>query len=469
MQAVCDQNGEFVKKGIFAIVPVLCYNIKNKVQVIKMNEIKCPQCGEVFRVNQSDYAEIVKQIRDEQFQAEISARQKDFEALMQKEIVLAKSEAEKQYDAAIAQKQAAIAQLQVQLDAQKATEQLAIQSALAEQGKELSALREKLAAQENEKALALQTAQAQNQDALYQKQIEIEKLKAQMQADEADFRRQESALKERYASQLRGKDEMIAYYKDFKLKQSTKMVGESLEQHCLIEFNKNRAAAFQSATFGKDNDIGTGSKGDFIFRDYDENGLEYISIMFEMKNEADETKTKHKNEDFLKELDKDRRQKGCEYAVLVSLLESDNEYYNTGIVDVSHIYEKMYVIRPQFFIPMITLLRNASRGALSYKQELEVLKNQNIDITHFEENMETFKAGFSRNFELAKGQFQNAIDEIDKSITHLQKIKESLTKSENQLRLANNKAQDLTVKKLTRNNPTMAQKFAALKSDTAKE
>lgn len=278
----------------------------------------------------------------------------------------------------------------------------------------------------------------------------------------------QKSLKEKYEDKLKQKDELIEYYKDFKARQSTKMVGESLEQHCLNQFNSLRMTAFQNAYFEKDNDARTGSKGDFIFRESSD-GVEFISIMFEMKNEMDETATKHKNEDFLKELDKDRREKGCEYAVLVSLLEIDNELYNNGIVDVSYKYEKMYVIRPQFFIPMITLLRNASLNALRYKQELAVIKNQNIDISHFEEDMNDFKEKFNRNFRLASERFHRAIDEIDKTIDHLQKTKEALLSSENNLRLANNKAEDLSIKRLTKNNPTMKVKFDELSSHDGKE
>jgi len=275
----------------------------------------------------------------------------------------------------------------------------------------------------------------------------------------------ETNLKEKYETQLKLKDEQIAYYKDFKAKQSTKMVGESLEQHCEIQFNQLRATGFQNAYFEKDNDARTGSKGDYIYRENDDQGNEIISIMFEMKNENDETATKKKNEDFLKELDKDRNEKHCEYAILVSLLEPDNELYNSGIVDKSHRYPKMYVIRPQFFIPMITLLRNAALNSMQYKQELAIARAQNIDITHFEENMMKFKEGFARNYELASRKFKTAIDEIDKTITHLQKTKDALISSENNLRLANNKAEDLTIKKLVRNNPTMKAKFDELKNE----
>ena len=295
-------------------------------------------------------------------------------------------------------------------------------------------------------------------------ELDIQKSLSEKDKKIREMELKEKSLKEDYESKLKNKDEQIAYYKDFKAKQSTKMIGESLEVHCSTEFNRLRPL-FPNATFEKDNDAKSGSKGDFIFRDFDEDGQEIVSIMFEMKNEADETSTKHKNEDFLKELDKDRREKKCEYAVLVSLLEIDNDYYNDGIVDVSHFYDKMYVIRPQFFIPLITLIRNLARKSLDYRHELEIVKSQNIDITHFEENMNAFKEGFGRNYRLASEKFQKAIEEIDKTIDHLQKTKESLLSSENNLRLANNKAEDLTIQKLTHNNPTMKQMFHDLEKE----
>ena len=290
-----------------------------------------------------------------------------------------------------------------------------------------------------------------------------------MDSEEKESQLKEQSLKEKYEEQLKMKDELVAYYKDFKARQSTKMVGESLEIHCETEFNKLRATGFQHAYFEKDNDARSGSKGDYIYRETDPEGVEFISIMFEMKNEMDETATKKKNEDFLKELDKDRREKNCEYAVLVSLLEPDSELYNQGIVDMSHRYPKMYVIRPQFFIPIITILRNAATNALDYRRQLEVVRNQNIDISHFEEDMNDFKEKFARNFRIASERFQKAIDEIDKTIDHLQKTKEALLSSENNLRLANNKAEDLTIKRLTRKNPTMAAKFAELEERKRQE
>lgn len=299
---------------------------------------------------------------------------------------------------------------------------------------------------------------------MQQKEKTILELENQIKLKNSEWELKEKSLCENHAEEIKRRDDEIAYYKDFKARQSTKMIGESLEQHCETEFNKLRATAFQNAYFEKDNDIKTGSKGDFIYREYSNDGVEFISIMFEMKNEMDTTATKHKNEDFFKELDKDRKEKNCEYAVLVTMLEADNEYYNSGIVDVSYKYPKMYVVRPQFFIPIITVLRNAALNSLQYRHELELVRNQNIDITHFEEDINDFKDKFSRNFRLASEKFQKAIDEIDKTIDHLQKTKEALLSSENNLRLANNKAEDLTIKKLTKGNPTMAEKFAELES-----
>lgn len=377
-----------------------------------MQEIKCPNCGEVFQVDESGYAQIASQVRDKEFDKEIKQREKLIES--QKELEIEKLKA----------------QLKALEEAADKDVKLAVTEALNKKDKELA-----------------------------DKDIELAKLKGQLESKDNENKLKSQALKEQYEDKLKLKDEQIEYYRDFKARQSTKMVGESLEQHCDIEFNKLRATAFPNAYFGKDNDARTGSKGDFIFRESDASGTEFISIMFEMKNQMDETATKKKNEDFLKELDKDRREKNCEYAVLVSLLEIDNELYNTGIVDVSYRYPKMYVIRPQFFIPIITILRNAALNSLEYKQELETIRNQNIDISNFEEKINIFKDGFSRNFRLASEKFNTAIDEIDKSISHLQKIKDALLSSENNLRLANDKAEDLTIKKLTRGNPTMKELF----------
>ncbi len=399
-----------------------------------MQEIRCPKCGEVFQVDESGYAAIVKQVRDREFSAELKARQAQFETEKDSAVKLAEMELEHRLHEAMARQQEQIVQLQGRLEAAETARKLAVADAVAVKDREL--------AERDQKIIRLNS--------------EIENEKQQKQLSERN-------LKETYEGQLKLKDEQIAYYRDFKARQSTKMIGESLEQHCLTEFNKLRATGFRNAYFEKDNDARTGSKGVFIYRETDDDGTEFISIMFEMKNEADETATKHRNEDFLRELDKDRREKNCEYAVLVSLLESDSELYNTGIVDVSYRYPKMYVIRPQFFIPMITLLRNAALNSLQYRQELAVVRSQNIDISNFEADMNEFKERFSRNYRLASEKFARAIEEIDKTIDHLQKTKDALLSSENNLRLANNKAEDLSIKKLTRNNPTMAAKFAELK------
>ena len=344
----------------------------------------------------------------------------------------------------------------------------ASQNDVAKKDAEIAELRARLQATATEKQLAVTEVASKLEKDIAELTGKLEKERDQLANDlkgkDAERQLLESSLRDKYASELKTKDEMIAYYKDMKARLSTKMVGETLEQHCEIEFEKLRATAFQNATFGKDNDASSGSKGDYLYRETDEHGTEIISIMFEMKNENETTSTKKRNDDFLKELDKDRREKKCEYAVLVSLLEADNDLYNNGIVDKSHAYEKMYVIRPQFFIPMITLLRNAAFNSLKYKQELALVREQNIDITNFEESMETFKQGFSRNYDLASRKFSDAIDGIDKTIKQLEKTKQALLSSENNLRLANDKAQDLTIKKLTRNNPTMAEKFEELRS-----
>ena len=380
------------------------------------------------------------------------------------------------------EKDIVIEQLKAQLSENKTEKQLAISEVnnkkdkekqealekkneeLKEQNRRIEELKAKLENNEIEKKLAVSEALQVKEKELSQKSTEITELKNQLSNKDTENQIKEQALRSDYENQLKSKDELIQYYKDFKARQSTKMIGESLEQHCLNQFNSLRMTAFPKAYFEKDNDAKTGSKGDFIFRETAE-GIEFISIMFEMKNEMDETATKHKNEDFFKELDKDRREKGCEYAVLVSLLEIDNDLYNNGIVDVSYRYEKMYVIRPQFFIPLITLLRNAALNSLKYRQELELAKHQQIDILNFENNMNAFKDGFARNYRIASEKFKTAIDEIDKTITHLQKTKDALLSSENQLRLANNKAEDLTIKKLTKNAPTVKKMFDEMKNE----
>lgn len=405
-----------------------------------MQEIKCPNCGTIFQVDESEYAQILRQVRDDEFKKEIEYRAKDLAEKKETDLKLVRMEQEKKLGEIITSKD----------------------SELAKKDRMIEQLKMQIAGEKTERELAVSKAVQQKEKELSEKQTEITKLKGQISNTEAQSKLKEQSLKEQYEDRLKLKDEQIEYYKDFKARQSTKMVGESLEQHCMNQFNSIRMTAFPNAYFEKDNDVRSGSKGDFIFREAGADGTEFISIMFEMKNEMDETATKHKNEDFFKELDKDRRQKNCEYAVLVSLLEIDNELYNNGIVDVSYKYEKMYVIRPQFFIPMITLLRNAALNSLKYKQELQVVKNQQIDILHFEENMNAFKEGFARNYRIASDRFKTAIDEIDKTITHLQKTKDALLSSENNLRLANNKADDLSIKKLTKNAPAVREMFEEL-------
>ena len=390
-----------------------------------MNEIKCPKCGTVFQISESDYESILKQIRDKEFEKELLIREEQYKKEKDSAVKIAEMNKEKELIESINKKES-----------------------------ELVEVKNKLKLLEKEKELEIEKA-------LVEKENRINSLTSEISIKEKEYALKEKVVKESYELKLKDKDEQIAYYKDFKAKQSTKMIGESLEVHCSTEFNRLRPL-FKNAYFEKDNDAKTGSKGDFIFRDYDEDGNEIVSIMFEMKNEADKTASKHKNEHFFKELDKDRKEKKCEYAVLVSLLEIDNDYYNDGIVDVSYQYEKMYVIRPQFFIPLITLIRNLSSKSLEYKKELELVKNQNIDITHFEDNINAFKEGFSRNYRLASERFSKAIDEIDKTIEHLLKTKEHLLKTDDNLRLANSKAEDLTIKKLTRNNPTMSKLFEEL-------
>lgn len=423
-----------------------------------MQQIQCPKCGEVFTVDESGYAAIVKQVHDKEFNAEIKRREESFES--EKRLAVANAEAAKEQTIAelraeiqriTAEKELArrTAELEKQKieDARAAAVKLAVSDAEADKEKIISDLRSQIAA-----------ADANKKVAVAEKENEIERLKAESATAESRHKTELELLKDAHGKELRDKDELIGYYKDLKSKMSTKMVGETLEQHCATEFNRLRAAAFPEAYFEKDNDARSGSKGDFIFRDYSD-GVEYISIMFEMKNENDTTATKHRNEDFFKELDKDRNEKGCEYAVLVSMLEAESELYNEGIVDVSYRYPKMYVIRPQFFIALISLLRNASRNAVEYKKQLAVARNQNLDIRNFESNLLDFQERFGNNYRIASEKFQTAIDEIDKTIDHLQKVKEGLLGSERQLRLANDKAQDLTVKKLTKNCPSVAEMF----------
>ncbi|WP_251869791.1 DUF2130 domain-containing protein [Enterococcus italicus] len=427
-----------------------------------MNQVKCPSCGKEFTIDEASYAEIVSQVRNKEFTAEIHEKLEQIAHQHQSELALVQEKAANQLANQLAQKETEISDLQHKISQFETEKELVKRESdkqriteISAKERELAELQAKMKELENQNKLSLIQANADNEKL-------IADLKNQLQLKEKEDALEKQSLKQQYETELKQKDDTIAFYKDFKAKQSTKMIGESLEQHCEIEFNRLRSAAFPRAEFGKDNDARTGSKGDYIYREYDEHGTEIISIMFEMKNEGDETATKKKNEHFFKELDKDRTEKHCEYAILVTLLEADNELYNTGIVDVSYAYDKMYVIRPQFFIPMITLLRNAAMNSLQYKQEVALMREQNIDITNFEEDLNTFKEGFARNYELASRKFSTAIDEIDKTITHLQKTKEALLSSENNLRLANKKADDLTVKKLVKNNPTMKEKFDSL-------
>ena len=397
-----------------------------------MKEIKCPKCNTTFKIDEQDYESILKQIKNHEFEKELREKEAQFNKDKLSEIKILESNLEKDFLNKINKKDLEIEELKNKLNLLETENELKVQKAINEKEKTINTLTNELDIKNKE------------------------------------YKLKEINIKESYENKLKDKDEQIAYYKDFKAKQSTKMIGESLEQHCSNEFNRLRPL-FKNAYFEKDNDAKTGSKGDFIFKDFDEEGNEIVSIMFEMKNEADKTSTKHKNEHFFKELDKDRKEKKCEYAVLVSLLEIDNDYYNDGIVDVSYMYDKMYVIRPQFFIPLITLIRNLASKSLEYKKELNLVKNQNIDITNFEESINLFKEGFSRNYRLASDRFKKAIEEIDKTIEHLQKTKEHLIKTDDNLRLANNKADDLTIKKLTKNNETMTKMFNELeKQNTIK-
>lgn len=425
-----------------------------------MNEIKCPKCGTVFQIDEADYDSIVKQIRDKEFDKEISSREEQHKVDRENAVKLAEAHIKEELGQELNKKDLEISELKLSL---KVNEEKTINKVEKEYQEQINKLQLQITELKSKMQLQESKSELDIQKAVSEKNQKISDLSSELALKSKEFELKETTIKESYENKLKDKDDQIAYYKDFKAKQSTKMIGESLEQHCNVEFNRLRPL-FKNAYFEKDNDARTGSKGDFIFRDYDDDGNEIVSIMFEMKNEADMTATKHKNEDFFKELDKDRKEKKCEYAVLVSLLEADNDYYNDGIVDVSHLYDKMYVIRPQFFIPLITLIRNLANKSLEYRKELETIKNQNIDITHFEENINTFKEGFGRNYRLAAERFQKAIEEIDKTIDHLQKTKEHLLKTNDNLRLANNKAEDLTIKKLIHNNPTMSKMFEELEN-----
>lgn len=461
-----------------------------------MNDIICPHCNKAFKIDETSYADILKQVRDSDFEHQLHERLELAEIQKQSEISLATTRVASEMQQVASAKDAVIQELKSKLESETVARQLAVTQALSQVEKERDALINQLTQAKQEKDAVANMAKAELANALQRaeadKAFEVQTLKAKLDAIETEKKLAinqavsqvekerdvlkaslmsaalekelaEKSLKDKYETQIKDREDTIERLKDLKAKLSTKMIGETLEQHCENEFNRIRATAFPKAYFEKDNDARSGSKGDFIFRDLDDSSTEIVSIMFEMKNENDTTATKSRNEDFLKELDKDRNEKDCEYAVLVTLLEADNEFYNTGIVDVSYRYPKMYVIRPQFFITMITLLRNAALNSMKYKTELALVKAQNIDITNFENELESFKDKFARNYDLASRQFQTAIDEIDKSINHLQKTKDALLSTSNNLRLANDKAQDVTIKKLTKGNPTMAAKFDELK------
>ncbi len=464
-----------------------------------MNDIVCPDCGKAFKVDGAGYASILKQVRDKDFDTQLQERLQLAEKEKINAVELTKEQASRTLQSEVQKQESVILNLQAQLDASQVERKLAVKEAVSEVEKARDTLSSQLqqAKHEHESASKLGEAEQQRkvQEIAQQKDEEIHALKSKVEASEitqklaiteavsvvekdrealrhslsqVELEKQvaEKALTDKYETQLKDRDEAIERLRDLKAKLSTKMVGETLEQHCEIEFNRFRATAFPRAYFEKDNDASTGSKGDYIFKDQDESGTEIVSIMFEMKNESDTTASKKKNEDFFKELNKDRSEKGCEYAILVSLLEPENELYNTGIVDVSHRYPKMYVIRPQFFLPMITLLRNAAMNSLEYKNELALVKAQNIDVTNFENDLDQFKSAFAKNYDLASRKFQTAIDEIDKSINHLQKTKAALMSTDRNLRLANDKAQNVTVKKLVRKNPTMQDEFDKISGDS---
>jgi len=420
-----------------------------------MNDIICPHCHKAFKVDEAGYADILKQVRDSEFEQQLHERLELAEKEKLNAVELAQEKAANESQKTAAAKQAEIQELKAQLDKGEEARKFAIAETSSKKDAEIQTLKSKLESNEVNQKLAVK-------EALDSVEKERDELKNNLKNVELQKQVDEKLLKENYESRIKDRDDAIERLRDMKAKLSTKMVGETLEQHCETEFNRLRATAFTKAYFEKDNDAKSGSKGDYIFKDADDDGNEVVSIMFEMKNESDTTATKKKNEDFLKELDKDRTEKGCEYAVLVSLLEPESELYNSGIVDVSHRFPKMYIIRPQFFIPMITLLRNAAMNSMEYKAELALVKSQSIDVTDFEEKLDTFKTGFARNYDLAGKKFQTAIDEIDKSITHLQKTKDALLGTDRNLRLANDKAQDVTIKKLTRGNPTMKAKFDEL-------
>ena len=443
-----------------------------------MEELKCPNCGKFFQVDDAGYAAIARQIRDKEFHKDLDERAKSLKEAQAKDAEILQANADKKLNDALAEKEREIAELKAKIDKNDAEMKLAVEKERskaekeeAEKDKKIAELEAQIDKHGSELELAIERERSKAQKDEAEKDKKIAELENQHELAIQKAALNEKTLKETYEQRIKDKDAQIDYYKDLKTRMSTKMIGETLEQHCMNEFSKVRAMTFPRAYFEKDNDAKTGSKGDFIFRDYDEDGTEYVSIMFEMKNEADTTASKHKNEHFFKELDKDRNEKGCEYAILVSLLESDSELYNTGIVDVSYRYPKMYVVRPQFFLQIIGILCSAAKNSAQYKKELALVREQNIDITNFENDLEEFKDKFGRNYRLASDKFKTAIDEIDKTITHLQKVREALVGSENNLRLANQKAEDLTIKKLTAHNPTMKAKFeeARLAGSTEEE
>ncbi len=451
-----------------------------------MNTIKCPHCGTIFTINESEYSQLLAQVRSDAFEKEVHER-------LERETALLEEKAKNQLQESLYQKDKAIETLEHKLTDLENQQEIKLAQAISEKDQEITDLNFKIKQFDTEKSLLIKDNERSLSEQLAKKDIQIQEMQAQLdkwqleqenklqssvsaiekerdalqnklQLQEKEQALSLSEVKNQYEAQLKAANEQVEFYKNFKAQQSTKAIGESLEVYAETEFNKVRQIAFPNAYFEKDNQVSSrGSKGDFIYRETDENGIEILSIMFEMKNEADNTQKKHKNEDFFKELDKDRREKNCEYAVLVTMLEADNDYYNTGIVDVSHKYDKMYVVRPQFFIQLIGILRNAALNALQYKQELALMREQNIDITHFEEDLDVFKTAFAKNYNSASKNFQKAIDEIDKAIKRMEAVKAALTTSENQLRLANNKLEDVSVKKLTRKNPTMRAKFEELK------
>ena len=428
-----------------------------------MNQIKCPNCSEVFTVDQSSYADILSQVRNESFHLEVEAKTEQIKQLHEKELVAEQTKLEQAMQAKLNEKSTEIMKLQQEITLREQAKTAELQQRESQLKEAVSQKEQQVKDLQAQISLMDKDSQLKIQEQLSAKEKELIEARNQLELEKKQGELEKQSLKETYQTQLKLKEEEVERYKDFKLKQSTKMLGETLEQHCEIEFNRMRMTAFPRATFEKDNDIKTGSKGDYIYREFDQDGIELISIMFEMKNEGDETATKKKNEAFFKELDKDRNEKKCEYAVLVTLLEADSELYNAGIVDVSYQYPKMYVIRPQFFLPIISLLRNASYNAMEYKREAHLMRQQNIDVSTFEEQLTEFKTSFARNYDLASRKFATAIEEIDKTILHLQKTKDALLSSENNLRLANNKADDLTIKKLVKNNPTMQEKFSTTK------